>query len=214
MNLEEIYGKFPNFEYRERRPLNKIVENIGINDAPFQVSPTINGLQVTHPAYTTWKSMLNRCACIKLKEREPTYSNITCCEEWLLFTNFAKWFKDNYIKGYQLDKDMLVKNNTTYSPDTCLFISQELNKFLTLRDNYRGELPIGVSKSGNKFISRINDGCGHKKYLGVFNSKELAHREWQKAKLEQAITFNFPPLQRVIDQLTFEIENNLETISL
>lgn len=35
-----------------------------------------------------------------------------------------------------------------------------------------------------------------------------------KAKLELAIAFNFPPLQRVIDQLKFEIENNLETTSL
>lgn len=37
---------------------------------------------------------------------------------------------------------------------------------------------------------------------------------WQKAKLEQAMAFNSPPLQRIIDQLTFEIENNLETMSL
>ena len=208
--LEEMFGKFDDFEYRERRPLNKIVENIGINDSPFIVEPTNMGKRVAHPAYRTWKNMLVRCYSSKYKEREPTYSNITCCEEWLLFTNFAKWFKDNYIKGHQLDKDMLVKNNTTYSPDTCLFISQELNLFIALRDKCMGSLPLGVSKSGSKYVSKINSN----NYLGTFSDPLSAHREWQKAKLEQAIAFNFPPLQRVIDQLTFEIENNLETTSL
>ena len=109
--MEEIFGKFDDFEYRERKPLNSLVENIGINNAPFAISPTINGLHVTHPAYSTWASMLNRCYNPKYKEKHPTYVGVTCCEEWLLFTNFDKWFKDNYIKGYQLDKDLLVKDN-------------------------------------------------------------------------------------------------------
>ena len=32
-----------------------------------------------------------------------------------------------------------------YSPDTCIFITQELNLFLTLLDSCRGNLPLGVS---------------------------------------------------------------------
>lgn len=143
MNLEEIYGKFTDFEYRTRIPTNNKVELFGINDAPFYVKPSILGKQIKHPAYQVWQDMLVRCYSSKYKEKYPTYVGVTCCEEWLLFTNFAKWFKDNYIKGHQLDKDMLVKNNTTYSPDTCLFISQELNLFLTLRDKCRGSLPLG-----------------------------------------------------------------------
>ena len=75
---------------------------------------------------------------------------------WQYFTNFAKWFKDNYINRYQLDKDMLVKNNNMYSPDTCIFITQELNLFLTLRDSCRGNLPLGVSLLGNKYVAGIN----------------------------------------------------------
>ena len=213
--LEEEFGKFDGFEYKERnrKPLNTLVYGCGINNSPFVVQPKINGLHlVRHPAYTTWISMLNRSYSKVYKEKNPTYLEVTCCEEWLLFTNFAKWFKENYIVGYQLDKDLLVKGNKNYGPDTCIFIPKYINSFITLRSNDRGNFPLGVTfESKNRFKASIGT---DKKYLGLFINKEEAHRAWQKAKLEQAIAFNFPPLQRVIDQLKFDIENNLETISL
>jgi hypothetical protein len=150
----------------------------------------------------------------KDNEEQPAYVGVTCCDEWLLFTNFAKWFKDNYIEGYHLDKDLLVKDNRIYAPDTCIFCPPEINLFLTLRDTCRGKLPLGVSMNNIRFQATISGGDNTKKYLGLFDTKELAHQAWQKAKLEQAIAFNFPPLQRIIDQLKFEIENNSETTSL
>ena len=93
--LEDIFGKYENFEYRERKPLNKLVEGVGINDATFIVQPTINMVRIKHPAYRTWQHMLERCYNLKIKEKYPTYIDAICCDEWLLFTNFAKWFRDN-----------------------------------------------------------------------------------------------------------------------
>ena len=198
-NFEEEYGIWEGFTYKIRnQKSSKLVSGIGINNSPFVTNPV--GL-LRHPAYSYWKSMLTRCACIKLREREPTYKEVTCCEEWLYFTNFAKWFKNNYVSGYHLDKDLLVKDNIIYGPRTCIFIPQEINKFLTLSNNSRGLLPIGVSAKSGKYVSQIGGGT-RKKHLGYFDTKEEAHQEWQKSKLEQAIAFNFPPLQRVIDQLT------------
>ena len=208
------FGVFEGFIYKDRKPVNTLVKGIGVNDAPFVVAPTIKGIQIKHPAYLTWVNMLQRCYNSKFKNKNTSYNGVTCCEEWLLFTNFAKWFKDNYIKDCQLDKDLLVKDNLIYSPDTCIFCPPEINTFLTIRGTCRGSLPIGVSLSGNKYVSRIGDGCGYFMYLGTFDNVSLAHQAWQKAKLEQAIAFNFPPLQRVIEQLKFEIENNLATTSL
>ena len=211
--FEIEFGEFEGFEYRDKRPSNKLVAGNGINDSPFIVAPTITGKQVKHPAYKTWCNMLERSFNLDFKNRQPAYADVTCCEDWLSFTNFAKWFASNYIKNYQLDKDILVKDNKVYSPDTCIFVSQEVNLFLILSGATRGELPIGVTLYKGGFVSRIGNGKSNK-YLGYFDTKEEAHRTWQKAKLEQAIAFNFPPLQRVIDQLKFEIENNLETTSL
>jgi hypothetical protein len=211
--LEEEFGKFEGFEYRTRKPLNKLVEGIGINDAPFVVAPTIINKRVTHPAYSTWISMLKRCYSDVYQKQKPTYKEVTCCEDWLLFTNFAKWFKNHYVIGYQLDKDILFKNNKLYSPETCIFVPREINQFTTISGATRGELPIGVSLHLRKFRAVVSNNS-KQLHLGCFNTKEEAHREWQKAKLEQAVDFNFPPLQRIIDQLKFEIDNNLETTSL
>ena len=214
LTLEEIFGKWDGFEYKERRQKSyKLVYGIGTNDSPFQVMPT---KQTRHPAYICWSNMLLRASAYSgYRDKYPTYFNVTCCEDWLLFTNFAKWFKDNYIKDCQLDKDLLCKDNKIYSPKTCLFIPQEINKFLTLSSKARGLYSIGVHKKSttSSFSSQI-DSNNTKKHLGYFDTQEEAHKAWQKAKLEQAIAFNFPPLQRIIDQLKFEIENNLETTSL
>jgi hypothetical protein len=212
-NFELEFGKWDGFEYRTRKPLNTLVFGVGINDAPFVVAPTINGLQVTHPTYKAWKNMLERCYSSKYKEKYPTYVNTICCDEWLLFTNFARWFTLKYVEGYQLDKDLLIKDNKIYSPDTCIFVPAKINTFITLSNKNRGNFPLGVDLHDGKFRAKIRKD-GVQKHLGYFITKEEAHRAWQKAKLEQAIAFNFTPLQRVIDQLKFEIENNLETTLL
>lgn len=213
--MEKHFGIYPKFIYKERNRKHKsLVCGIGYNDSPFEVQPTCDGKKTRHPAYSTWASMLNRCYNPKYKQVHPTYVGCTCCTDWLIFTTFAMWFKDNFIDGYQLDKDLLVRDNKIYGPSTCIFVPQGINKFLTLSNNGRGIYPLGVTTEGSKYISSINNGTGTPKYLGSFTRKEEAHKAWQKAKLEQAIAFNFPPLQRVIDQLKFEIENNLETTSL
>ena len=210
LTFEIEFGKFEGFVYRDRKPANTLVKGMGINDSPFIIEPAGS---IRHPAYKTWKSMLTRCYSNKCKEKHPTYIDVGCCTEWLTFTTFAKWFKDNYKEGYNLDKDILVDGNKIYGPNTCIFVPQYINLFLILSGATRGELPIGVTLYKGGFISRIGNGKSQK-YLGFFTSKEEAHRAWQKSKLEQAIAFNFPPLQRIIDQLKFEVDNNIETIKL
>ena len=78
--------------------------------------PTLNGKH-TKP-YKTWVGMIERCYCTKRLLRFPTYSDCTVCDEWHNFQNFAIWFDDNYIEGYHLDKDVKIKGNRVYSPDT------------------------------------------------------------------------------------------------
>ena len=64
-----------------------------------------------------------------------SYKGVEVCEEWYNFQNFAEWCetqkflnaKDVKGKSYQLDKDILVKGNKIYSPDTCCFVPPEIN---------------------------------------------------------------------------------------
>jgi hypothetical protein len=118
----------------------------------------INGIHTRE--YYTWKNMLKRCYDVKYKERNPTYKDVTICEEWHNFQNFATWFEENYnpeiMQGWHLDKDILFKGNKIYSTKTCCFVPQEINALFTKNDKSRGNLPIGVTKEGNKFITKAS----------------------------------------------------------
>ena len=90
--------------------------NVGIIGEGIYVS-RINSIRTKE--YVAWDAMLQRCYDDKLHKRHPSYKDCTVCEEWLNFQNFAKWFNDNNIDGCQLDKDLLIKGNKIYSPETC-----------------------------------------------------------------------------------------------
>jgi hypothetical protein len=82
-------------------------------------------------AFTTWSSMINRCYNEKFHQKQHSYEDCIVCEEWKNFQNYAKWFEKNYyeIDGYRihLDKDILVKGNKVYSPETCVFVPKKIN---------------------------------------------------------------------------------------
>ena len=135
--------------------------------------------------------MLGRTSCLSIQKRQPTYKDTIVCEEWLDFQNFAKWCYSQPLlnakadKGryYQLDKDLLLKGNKVYSPETCCFVPPVLNNLIKSKAISNGDYPIGVSSS------RRTDGFeakvvlfGKKKYLGLFNTIESAFQAYKKAK--------------------------------
>lgn len=102
------------------------------------------------PAYVKWKHMLGRCYNeeIQSDNRCKTYKNCTVCEEWHNFQNFAKWFDENYYEcdeELNLDKDILIKNNRVYSPETCILVPQRINQLFVRQKSTRGDYPIGVN---------------------------------------------------------------------
>ena len=96
--------------------------------------------------YRIWADMLCRCYCLSQKDKYLTYKDVTVCEEWHNFQNFAAWFEQNYIKGFHLDKDILCPHCKIYSPETCAFVPVEINSLFTKREKCRGDLPIGVHR--------------------------------------------------------------------
>lgn len=110
--------------------------------------------------YITWRSVLKRCFDNNLKEKCPTYKDVICCKEWLLFENFYEWLhsQENFEKWKVLDrsaidKDIIVKGNKIYSPDTCCLVPDYVNLIFTKNQERRGKYPIGVCyhKSSNSF---------------------------------------------------------------
>lgn len=137
------------------------------------------------PSYKKWQALLERSFCEKYKSNRPSYKDVTTCEEWYNFQNFTKWYEDNWKpwmnSTWHLDKDILIKGNKIYSPETCCFVPSDLNSLLTRRQNKRGIYPIGVSKRKNKYLSRINI-KGVVKNLGLYKTPEGAFQVYKEVK--------------------------------
>lgn len=141
--------------------------------------------------YTLWNSLLTRAYSEKYHSVQPTYKDVSVCEEWLNFQNFAKWcyskpffdMKDEKGKVYQLDKDILIRGNKTYSPNTCCFIPSCINSLFTKGNAVRGKLPIGVYQlKGSKTFRVMLSESSNKKYLGTFDTPEKAFAVYKDTK--------------------------------
>ena len=87
-------------------------------------------------SYKTWVDMLHRC----YDKLYKTYTDCSVCSEWLCYANFEKWFNENYYEipneKMCLDKDILIKGNRIYSPNTCIFVPNNINILFTKNDGY------------------------------------------------------------------------------
>ena len=142
-------------------------------------------------SYKCWTDMLKRCYSVKYQAKYPTYIGCRVCDEWLYYSNFKKWYNENYYeinnKTSQLDKDVLIKGNKVYSAYTCVFVPNFINKLFTKRQNDRGELPIGVwyNKTNKKYQSGLRvftNGKSVKKHLGYFDTIDEAFNAYKQAK--------------------------------
>lgn len=159
-----------------RNPFHKAVYNVGyIGQGRYDSS--------YRKCYKSWQRVMERAYSIKWKEKYSSYKDVRVCEEWNCFQNFAKWYVENYIEDFELDKDILLKGNKIYSPETCTFVPPELNKCFTKREAKRGKYPIGVSfhKKIKKFTTSLNRN-GVVIPLGYFDTPEEAFQTYKIAK--------------------------------
>ena len=93
---------------------------------------------ITLKSYVCWKGMIKRCYDVKFQEKQPTYKGVTVCKEWLCYANFKKWYDEHIYtienEIIQLDKDILIKGNKLYSPNTCIFVPHRINSLFVKRD--------------------------------------------------------------------------------
>ena len=141
--------------------------------------------------------MLKRCYSDECQKKHPTYKDCTVCEEWHNYSDFKEWFDNNYyeIEGERmaLDKDILVKGNKIYSPNTCVFVPQNINTLFIKSNKIRGKYPIGVTfnKDKNKYQAQCNtliNGKNMKKALRLYNTIEEAfnaYKQFKEANIKQ-----------------------------
>lgn len=103
-----------------------------------------------------WVRMIRRCydkqSCCS------SYSKCKVCDDWLIFTNFASWYKEHYVEGWQLDKDILAKGEKIYSPETCCFVPLEINSIFTSRvkdETKKLKAPLLAEKYKDRLEERV-----------------------------------------------------------
>ena len=87
-----------------------------------------NSRRMRSTAYVCWHNMIKRCYCKKYQEKQPWYSGCSVVKSWHNFQNFAEWYYDNYVDGFELDKDIKVFGNKVYSPEFCQFVPPQVNR--------------------------------------------------------------------------------------
>lgn len=163
------------------------VVGVGITGSKYQpVSLNHKGEYETCHAYVVWRNLLERCYLEKKQKVQPTYKGCTVSDNFKSYEYFYEWCLKQIgynEKGFELDKDLLVKGNKVYSENTCCFVPKEINTALTKRDGDRGECPIGVywNKDCEAFVAKISEG-GERRYLGLFSSKNDAFNAYKVAK--------------------------------
>lgn len=115
----------------------------------------------------SWCNINSRCG--NRDGRCPSY--ITCTNDFTDFQEFAEWHVSQvgYGKGWQLDKDILIKGNKSYSPSTCILLPRELNVLFTKRKSHRGEYPIGVKMRSGRFPASITSGSVSQ-HIGTYDT--------------------------------------------
>ena len=149
---------------------------------------SINGKDTKE--YKAWSHILERCFSEKYRNKQPTYRDVSVCEEWLLFENFYKWIhsQSNFDAWYNgvrwgLDKDILVKGSKLYSPETCCLVPQNVNNLFTKNNVIRNDTPIGVHAQMGKYLALCNNPfTGKQEYYGSYDTPEEAFQAYKKAK--------------------------------
>lgn len=193
--------------------MTKLVYGVGINDAGYIVIPKVNGKNKHCKVHSVWSTMFARCYAEKYHARKPTYKGCSVTPEWHRFSNFKAWHdQQNYTEGMQLDKDIIYPGNKVYSPETCVYVSSELNTLLNKLLSPKGSYPVGVYKKYDqirkkKFQARINI---KKKTvsLGYYHTAEEAHEVYVQAKIKYIQDYYLikETDQRIIDGLNRWIE--------
>ena len=164
---------------------HKLIYGVATNDADYAVTMTINGKRTKCKIYETWANMLLRCYNKSYLIKKPTYEGCSVCSEWLTFSNFKSWMEKQDWQGKTLDKDYISVGNKVYSPDTCIFVTQQINSFISSTITKRKSLSCGVffDSEVKKFYAKCSDPFSKKNInIGYFLTEAEACREYLFAK--------------------------------
>lgn len=176
-----------------------MIHGVGINDAGY----VTQNCGWVCPYYSRWKDMIVRCYSPKRLSKKSSYVGCVVCEEWRTFSNFRRWMVKQEetlgdLSDLTLDKDILSGVNKVYTPEHCVFVTTDVNKFFCDHSSKHSHM-IGAQLRGNgKYRCRVSDPNTHKVVgCGNYDTELEAHNAWGKKRYEFALIFAQSP--QVVD---------------
>lgn len=184
IKVNSIYANFKSGSIKN--PYYPSVYEVGIIGTKYPRSVNCRNIK----EYEAWRCILRRCYDDKVKDRQPTYNGVSCCEEWLSYENFYEWLhsQPNFDKWYNgkrwaIDKDIFMKKNKVYSPEACCLVPQNVNCLFLKREAERGKYPIGVRYTKDGFVAVCRNPFLNKSVeLGCYSTPEKAFNAYKKYK--------------------------------
>lgn len=145
-------------------------------------------------AYGRWTSMIARIHAPQTNQIELDYQDCSIVEPWYNFQNYCDWItKEPFYgaSGYEVDKDLRIRDNKVYGPDTCCLIPKELNSLIG-RDRRQNSYGSGVRyvSSTGRYYSHIWT-RGIRTHLGTFDTREEAQESYRLAHRKRVVEVGF-----------------------
>ena len=136
--------------------------------------------------YSIWNGIRQRCYNENNRDKLMSYKGIKMSDNFKLYSYFKEWCHKQIgfnEEGWQLDKDILSKDNKVYSEDTCCFVPPEINCAITNNKSVRGRFPQGVIYNCTKTRYRARIQRSNKwESLGTYDTPEEAFYAYKPVK--------------------------------
>lgn len=162
---------------------SRLVHGVGYNDGKYS---SRDGNRTAY-IYGKWQRMLERCYNEKSLIAKPTYIGCSVSDSFKAYTSFREWYIEQIgfeQQDWQLDKDLLIRNNKVYSEECCILLPKDINTLIIKNDAKRGDWPIGVSKHkrDKTYSATCNCGKDNQIFLGNYATPLEAFLVYKKAK--------------------------------
>ena len=186
MKKKTTYSNFKNGGIKN--PYDRTIRGIGyLGEGEYMTNQSLHERR----AFGIWCGMIDRVYNEEKRSKYETYSDCIICDEWQNYQIFREWYdKEFYQVGTErmhLDKDILVKGNKFYSPDTCLIVPQRINMLFLQKPN-KYNLPSGISPMANN------------RYRAEYNGKKVGNYDTLEEAIQAHDNEKRKAIKRVADE--------------
>lgn len=168
---------------KEPRECMRLIYGYGINDSegPHTFICPETGKKIRERHNLKWAIMQGRCLSERIKREKPAYRDAHYCPEWRWSSVFEPWSHEQErilgmnIRKLELDKDIFGTGDSLYSPETCVYVTKNMNNFFkgNKRNPENAHLPVGVYLHHKRRTPRYQVQLKGQ-HVGIFGSIEEA----------------------------------------